>query len=242
MTEAELQAFAASRLGTMHGSVRRQLQALAEGLRADERLVAVAVAVRGVLMGGSCVIAATDQRLLLVWSPSSCEEIGYDALVSVTDDRAARELSLVTRDRVHTLTLAPTPGAAELVAALTARVGADRVHARAGGAEARRARQAIAAGVVTACMMVGGFVLRGALETLSDRAAERAPSRLEQGACVDVEGHASRCEAVGALFYVRGPRQARDCPRSSVELVRSLATNSADRRALSRWCVDLRRP
>ena len=236
MDRAELEACAERALGRLHGSARHQVGLLADHLRADEQVVALAVAVRSVLIGGGCLIAATDQRLLLAWMSSEVEDIGWAELVAITDDREVNELALVTRDRVHTLKLAPTPGTRELIAAVAARVGEDRVHASAGGAEARRIMRAAAAAIVCGCVF---FALRLACDREpGDReSAGPTPKRLAKGTCLDPSARLVACDAAGALFVIRGPRDMRSCSRASPTIVKSIATTPASRRELSRWCV-----
>jgi hypothetical protein len=237
MSTAEMQAFVEPRLGSWRTRVKRELRALSDRLRPDEELVGVAVALRRPLAGGGCLVAATDRRLLLVRSSSNCEEIAYDELISVTDDLAHGEVSLVTPGRVHTLTLASTPGATELVATLAHRIGEDRVHARAGGAEAWRIRAAFG----TACVVVVVLLLRFGLGAVLDRgsADSRAPDPPSTGACLDIGAGTVDCDAPTAIFVVLGPRDMPSCPSSSATIVGAIAGTGAPRDELSRWCVDL---
>jgi hypothetical protein len=57
----------------------------------------------------------------LLWLIADGEEFEYGAITSMTDDREAAEISLVTRDSVRTLTVGPQPCRAEIVAAVRAR-------------------------------------------------------------------------------------------------------------------------
>jgi hypothetical protein len=120
-------------------------------------------------------------------------------------------------------------------------VSADRVHARAGGAEARRAKQALVADAVSACLLFAGFVLGVVLGGSAERrdADGRVQRELAQGVCLDVQGRTVVCDARGAIFVVLGPRDMRSCPRSSPTVVKSIEATGAARRELSRWCVGI---
>ncbi len=76
MIPAELDRLADQKLDDTRSIVQPLLGPLADRLRPDEQLDTLAIGWRGVLVGGGCLVAATDQRLLLLWSLSDCEEAG----------------------------------------------------------------------------------------------------------------------------------------------------------------------
>ncbi len=132
MTPAELDRLADHKLGDMRSIVEPLLCTLADSLRADEQITTVAIGWRGLLLGGGCLVAATDQRLLLLWSSSNCEELEYVDLISVTDDIPYAELWLVASHSVHTLKILPAARSAEIVQAAATRIGEHRIHPPAG--------------------------------------------------------------------------------------------------------------
>lgn len=136
MTLAEMEALVEDKLGGMRHLVERQLRVLEERLRPGERLVTVGVASRRPLLGGELLLAATDQRLLWLSRSSSCEELEYEAIISVISEAPAgaiSEISLVTARDVHTFVVMPVARAAEIVAAVAARIGEDRGSTRRSG-------------------------------------------------------------------------------------------------------------
>jgi len=177
-TPTEVERLLDHHLGRMRNAVSDgQLRVLADRLASDERVVAVAVASRRLLGGGELLVVATDRRLLLVSRASSCEEISYETLMSVTDDAAAGEIALVTRGAVHHLVVKPTC-ARRLVGAVAARIGAERVHPAAGAAEARIAQRALAGIIVSACVFFGSLAC--GVVTQGDDESQIAPSHLVQ--------------------------------------------------------------
>lgn len=237
----ELEAFFEHKLGRLRRVVAPQLHALADDLRPGEELQTVAFVTSGVLTGDPCLVAATDQRLILVETSSRCKTIEYEHLISVTDDADAGEVALVTPGDVYPFTLAPQPRAAELVAAVTARIGSDRVHPSAGGTQARQMQRALAGTAVTACVFVGAWAVGWGIDGALDRWQEdrRTPDRLATGVCLDVEGRLSDCKQDWAMFVVLGARDMKGCSAASPTLVESLASLKAAPRGLSRWCVGL---
>lgn len=145
MTPAEFDTFVEEKLGWTRRAVKVELDVLADRLRPDERILTLAVA-GPALIGGPHLLAATDQRLLLLWPSSQCEELEYGSLVSVSDDSSAGAIALVTQRDVHALTISPPARAAEIIAAVAACIGHDQIHPAAGAAIARRSHCTVHAG------------------------------------------------------------------------------------------------
>ncbi|MDX6688530.1 MAG: hypothetical protein QOF86_4658 [Baekduia sp.] len=174
MTPAELEALVERKLGGMRHLVERQLVGLEKRLRPGERLVTVAVASRRLLLGGELLLAATDQRLLVLSRSSHCEELDYDEVISVITAPPAREIapvgeiSLVTRQGVRTLVVMPGACAAEIAAAVAASIGEDRVQPPVGVAEAGRMRRALISLIISACALMGAYVVHVELQGATD--------------------------------------------------------------------------
>jgi hypothetical protein len=250
MTPAELEALVERKLGGMRHLVERQLGGLEERLRPGERLVTVAVASRRLLLGGELLLAATDQRLLLLSRSSHCEELEYDAVISVISAPPAREIapvseiSVVTRHGVRTLVVMPGACAAEIVAAVAASIGEDRIQPPVGVAEAGRMRRGLISLIISACALMGAYVVHVELQGAADGHHHGAGARdhLSKGQCLDPQGFTVACTSAEALYIVLGARSKRRCRKASASvLAQSLASTDAARRELSRWCIGVNR-
>jgi hypothetical protein len=239
MIPAELEALAEHKLGDMRSVVEPLLRPLAERMRPGEQLETLAIGWRGLLIGGGCLLAATDQRLLLLWSSSHCEELRYGDLISVTDDAPGGEICLVTPRVVHTFRIMPAARAAEIVKAAAERIGENRIHLPAGADQARWMTAKLAGAAVSACLMVGGFALGAVLPGVAERwhANHQAHEELSKGSCVDLRGLRVACRSGTAVFVVLGDRDMQRCPSSSAVVIDALAATKADTRKLSRWCI-----
>jgi hypothetical protein len=241
MSPAELQTFVEHKLGWMCRFVKREIRVLVDCLRPGEQLEAVGVGIRGLLLSGSCLVAATDQRLLLVWMSSGCEELEYGSLIAVTDDASAGEIAFVTGAAVHTLKIAPRPRAAEIVAAVAAHVDDGRIHPAAGAAQARRMRQALIGAVGTTCAVIGVYAAQAVFKPGADggQATGPAPGHYANGQCLDGDGRTVACTSIGAVYILRGAAGTRRCPSSSPVIAELIAGTQAARRRLARWCIRL---
>jgi len=241
VTSEEIDALVDYKLGSRRGRLERQLRGLAERLRPGEQLVTVGCGARRMILRRPCLVAVTDQRVLLGWRGGGWDELEHAAIVSVTDDAVVGEISLVARDGVHTLTIG-SPGAADIVSAIAQRVGEGRVYPRAGGAEARRAQQALVAAALSVALFIAALALRSQLDNIvHDVFASRStPRALAKDVCVDLKGRPIRCDADVAFFVVLGPRGMPGCPSGSSTLAASVAATPAARRELARWCIDVK--
>ncbi len=239
MTAVELQALAEHKLGDMRSVAEPLLCPLAERLRPGEQLETLAIAWRGLLGGGAGLVAATDQRLLLLWSSSHCEELQYGDLISVTDDTSAGGISLVTPHDVHELKIVPAARAAEIVKAAATQIGGDRIHPAAGADEARRMTATLRGAVVSVCVAVGiyalGVVLSGVAERLGTN--RQAHEQISKGSCVNLHALKVACRSDTALFVVLGDRDMKRCPAASAVIIDTLAATKANKRRPSRWCI-----
>jgi hypothetical protein len=172
------------------------------------------------LIGGGCLLAATDQRLLLLWSSSHCEELHGD-LISVTDDASGGEICFVTPHVVHIFRIMPAARAAEIVKAEAERIGENRIHLPAGADQAQWMTEKLAGAAVSACLMVGGFALGAVLPGVAERlhANHQAHEELSKGSCVDPRGLRVACRSGTAVFVVLGDRGMQRCPSSSAVII-----------------------
>jgi hypothetical protein len=191
--------------------------------------------------GGAGLVAATDQRLLLLWSSSRYEELQYGDLISVTDETSAGGISLVTPHDVHQLKILPAARAAEIVKAAATRISGDRIHPAAGADEARRMTATLRGAVVSVRVAVSiyalGVVLSGVAERLETN--RRAHEPISKGSCVNLHALKVACSSDTAFFEVLGDRDMKRCPASSAVIIDTLAATKANKRKLSRWCISL---
>jgi hypothetical protein len=210
---------------------------LADRRRPDERILTLAVAGPD-LIGGPRLLAATDQRLLLLWPSSQCEELQYGSLVSVSDDSSAGAIALVTEHQVHALTISPPARAAEIIAAVAARIGQDQIHPAAGAAIARRMQAALLSALVAVCVFVAVSVLDAELfgGGNTPQQSDRPLAHLATGQCLDLDALSAACTSVGATFVVLKPRGKQRCANAT-SAAADLARTEARKRELARWCI-----
>lgn len=121
------------------------------------------------------------------------EEYDYDALTSLSHDADMGEITLLSSDALRTLRIRPVERAEEIVAVVAARIGEDRVHPRAGAADARVAKRALMSAAVGACAWIGAFAL---VTAIGDRAT---PEHISSAECLDIEGSIVSCNSSGVV-------------------------------------------
>lgn len=242
MTAEQFETVVEEQAGSFRHLVKSQLRTVAQRLRPGEQLMTVAIALRLRLMSGVCVVAVTDRRVMLLWTSTRYEEYDYDALTSLSHDADSGEITLLTSDALRTLRIRPVERAEEIVAVVAARIGEDRVHPRAGAAEARVATRALTSAAVGACIWIGGCALSTAIQRDDGPHSDRAtPEHISSGQCLDIETSPVSCSSTGAIFVVLGPQNMPRCPSESNTIARELLNTSSSKRKrkLARWCIGL---
>lgn len=228
----EVQALALQKLGWQRPFVGAMLSQIPQHVRPGERLVTLALGLGGQSRQGG-VVAATDQRVLLITSSSACEIFEYASSAVVGVDEETGELTFLTSSGVRTISVTPISTAAEIGALAAVHVDSERVY-RSPTVDSWGVWSVVTGVVLSVCLLLAGW----ALDHEFGGSSVRAHARLQPGRCLDLFGSGMSCDSPPAMLVVLAKKDgSRRCLDNHAVAILTKDWAPSVRGALPRWCV-----